>query len=97
MIWYINPVDRVTKIISCKEYEENFLKEIGFQNRDNCIELNLALHKQYLDDCLRGIRITKKESSNKKLLNLCIYHLFERDGVFLNSEYLLYREKQNKQ
>ena len=69
---------------------------MGFQNRDSCVELNLALHRQCLDDCLKEIKTSGKESHDKKLLNLCVYHLFEKTAISLSSEHSLYKEKQGK-
>lgn len=92
-IWYVNPEERVAQIVSCEGYEDNFLKEMGFQNRDSCVELNLALHRQYIDDCLKDIKSSSNESHDKKLLDLCVHHSFEKQAISLSSEYLLYRQK----
>lgn len=92
-IWYINPEDRVAQIVFCEGYEENFLKEMGFQNRDSCIEFNLALHRQYVDDCLKKIKSSNNKFHDKKLLNLCVYHSFEKQAIFWSSEYFLYKNK----
>lgn len=96
IMWYVNPEARVAQIISCEGYGDDFLKEIGFQNRDSCIELNLALHRQYIDDCLKEIKSSGDESRDKKLLNLCVYHSFEKQAIFLSSEYLLYKIKNQR-
>src|SRR3989344_5077883 len=95
-IWYISQEDRVTQIVACEGYEDDFLKEMGFQNRDSCVELNLALHRQYVDDCLKDIKSSGNEVHDKKLLNLCVYHLFEKHAISLSSEYLLYRNKKTE-
>lgn len=92
-IWYINPEDRVAQIVSCGGYEDDFLKEMGFQDRESCAELNLALHRQYVDDCLKEIKSSGNDSHDKKLLDLCVYHLFERQAISLSSEYLLYKNR----
>lgn len=92
-IWRVDPVKRVEQIVSCEGYEEEFLKEIGFQNRDSCRELNLALHNQYVDDCLKGIKTSNNEFYDKKLLDLCVCHLFEKNAIFLSSEYTKYKMK----
>ena len=93
IIWQVDPVERVAQIVSCEGYEEDFLKEMGFQNRDSCVELNLALHKQYIDNCLKEIKTSNDESYNKKLLDLCVYHSFEKNAIFLSSEYYNYKTK----
>jgi len=93
VIWYANPEHRIAQIVSCEGYEEDFLKEMGFQNRDSCVEFNLALHSQYVDDCLKEIKSSSNESHDKKLLDLCIYHSFEKQAIFWGSEYSLYKNK----
>ena len=95
-IWYINQEDRVTQIVACEGYEDDFLKEMGFQNRDSCVELNLALHRQYVDDCLKEIKSSDNEANYNKLLDLCVYHSFEKQAISLSSEYLLYRNKKTE-
>jgi len=95
-IWYISQEDRVTQIVACEGYEDDFLKEMGFQNRDSCVELNLALHRQYVDDCLKEIKSSGNESHDKKLLDLCVYHSFEKQAISLSSYYLLYRNKKTE-
>src|SRR3989344_7480326 len=82
--------------VSCEGYEDDFLKEMGFQNRDSCVELNLALHRQYVDDCLKEIKSSGNESHDKKLLDLCVYHSFEKQAISLSSYYLLYRNKKTE-
>jgi len=34
-----------------------------------------------------------RESYDKKLLDLCVYHSFEKNAILLNSEYLRYKNK----
>jgi len=87
IIWRINPVERVSQIVSCEGYEEDFLKKMGFKDRSSCVELNLALHKQYVDECLKEIKTSKNESHDKKLIDLCVYHSFEKNDISLSSEY----------
>ena len=92
-IWHVNPEERVTQIVSCEGYEDDFLKEMGFQDRDSCAELNLALHRQYVDDCLKEIKSSGNKAHDKKLLDLCVYHSFEKQAIFLSSEYSLYKNE----
>ena len=92
-IWYINPEDRVAQIVACEGYEDDFLKVMGFQNRDSCVELNLALHRQYVDDCPKEIKSSGNEPHDKKLLDLCVYPSFGKQAISLSSEYLFYRNK----
>jgi len=82
----------VTNIISCVGYEEDFLKEMGFQNREDCEKINLVLYNQYLDDCSKTIKLSD-ESEYKKLLGFCVYHSFEKNIIGLTSEYLFYKRK----
>lgn len=83
---------RVAEIVSCSEYDEDFLKTLGFQSRKDCSDLNIALHKQYLDSCSRQIKTTSREDYNLKLLNSCVYHYFESNSIFMNSEYFAYKK-----
>lgn len=90
----IDPDKEVAEIISCTGYEEDFLKEMGFQNRDGCVKLNLMLHEKYTDECLAGIKpYGEKTDDSKHLLSLCVYHSFSRNDIFLTSEYWLYKNK----
>jgi hypothetical protein len=93
ILWRVDPIKRVAQIVSCEGYEEDFLKTMGFQNRDDCRDLNLSLHMQYVDDCLKDIKISNDESHDKKLLDLCVYHLFEKNTISLSSEYARYKEE----
>jgi len=96
-IWYINPEERVAQIVSCEGYEDDFLKTVGFENHDDCVNLNLALHKQYIDDCLKNIKTSNRESFDMKQLDLCVYYSFERQSLFLSSEYFVFRNEKIKQ
>lgn len=92
-IWQVNITERVAQIVSCEGYEEKFLKAMGFPNRDSCTQLNIALHKQYIDECLKRIKISNNESQNKKLLDFCVYYSFEKEVISLNSEYASFKTK----
>jgi hypothetical protein len=83
----VDPAKKIAQITSCGDYENDFLKKLGFSSRDDCINLNLALHKQYADVCLKDLKLTSNEHRNKELLDICILHLFEKDEVILISEY----------
>ncbi len=93
-MWYTETNDRVAQIVSCEGYEEDFLKEMGFKDRNSCVDLNVSLHKQYTDDCINLIRSSSDMDYNLKLLDLCVYHSFEKQAVSLSSEYVIY--KRNK-
>lgn len=92
-IWHVDQEKRIAEIVSCSGYENNFLKTLGFQNQEDCSKLNLALHKQYADDCLKEIKVTNREDYNLKLLNACVYYSFERNSVFLDSKYFVYKNR----
>lgn len=92
-IWSINQETRLSEIISCSGYENNFLKTLGFNDQEDCVKLNTALLKQYSDNCLKEIKTTTREDYNLKLLNSCIYYSFEKNAVFLESEYFVYKSK----
>lgn len=91
--WNIDPTEKIAKIVSCEGYEEEFLKKIGYKDRNDCVQLNLALNKQYVDDCLKGIKLSGDDAYEKKLLDLCVFHLFEKDSIFLTSEYVFYKRQ----
>lgn len=91
-IWRIDPAERLTHIVSCTGYEEKFLQEMGFKDRADCVRLNLGLHGQYIDDCLRKIKRSGDESYDKALVDSCAYHLFEIQEIALSSEYTAYKK-----
>ena len=86
--------ERTAEMISCTGYEEDFLKEIGFENKDDCVRLNLALDRTYTDECMEGIESGGLDKeSYKNLVSLCVYHSFEKNRIFLDSEYWFYKNK----
>jgi len=90
----VDPEQRIAEIISCTGYEEDFLKEIGFENKDDCVKLNLAASRGYADECSERINMRGLDKeSYKNLLSLCVYYSFEKERIFLNSEYSYYERK----
>ncbi|OGZ13847.1 MAG: hypothetical protein A2942_02825 [Candidatus Lloydbacteria bacterium RIFCSPLOWO2_01_FULL_50_20] len=91
-IWRIDQNERVADIVSCGGYEEKFLQEMGFKDRNDCAKLNLALHRQYIDDCVEKIKTSNDESYDRALVDSCVYHLFEIQAISLSSEYTAYKK-----
>ena len=87
----INPTKEILEIISCNGYEEEFLKNIGYENRDQCKSLNTSLYQQYLGQCLKDIKTLNDEKNYKRLVNFCVYHLFSKNYLQLSSEYFSWR------
>ncbi len=92
-IWRVDQGERVASIVSCEGYEEGFLREIGFKNREDCAQIRFALHGQYVDSCLGKIKLSNRESFDRALLDSCVYHLLEAEESSLSSEYMAYMEK----
>ncbi|NCS99723.1 hypothetical protein GW765_01945 [Candidatus Parcubacteria bacterium] len=86
-IWSTNMEDRISNIVSCAGYDEDFLQEMDFSDRDDCQNLNISLHKQYIDDCLSNISNEIDEKYKSNFVQRCVYHKFEIDSVFLSAEY----------
>lgn len=85
-----------TEMVSCDRYEEGFLKTEGYSDKENCVDLNLALQRQYLDDCSSNLKTTGKESYDRELMDKCVYHRFAINEIFLASQYFLYKTSNAK-
>src|SRR4051812_22521883 len=41
-MWHVDENKRVTELVSCNGYEEDFLKSVGYKDKGSCVDLNLA-------------------------------------------------------
>ncbi len=87
----------VVDLVSCNQYSEEFLssKGVGFNNKEQCQTMFIALHKQYVDECTDMLFTTKLNDNNaKRLINKCIYLSIEKDQLPLDRDYEIFMSKQ---
>lgn len=83
---------RISEIVSCADYENEFLYTVGFSGREDCQKFNVELHDEYTKDCSSVIEKTSNASYNMTVLNACVYYSFEKARTSLNSKYYVFRE-----
>src|SRR3990167_3552299 len=76
-IWRVDPEERIAVLMSCNEYEEDFLKFMGFDTREACKRINRALYEQFASQCLEKVGSGLTEKQHLRLQNQCIWHEFE--------------------
>jgi len=91
-----NKVDyqkETAEMISCP-FEIEFLtnSKIGFRDKQECVDLNLTLHKQYLDECLNKIKLTQNEKNDQFMVDQCVYHKVSIDFLTLSQEYFIFKK-----
>ena len=90
----INYKKETAEMISCP-FDLAFLtsSKIGYHDKQGCIDLNLALHSQYLDECSDLIPFTQDKKQYEYLLEQCVYHKFSINFLVLTQENLSFENK----
>jgi len=84
--------DEIAKIVTCYYFPDDFLQQEknGFKNKEDCQELFLALHNQFVNECLDELQLTEDEDLDRKFIEICVYHSLERSQLFLSRDFTIY-------
>ena len=77
------------------DYEPDFLKQLGFENKKACQLLHEALWNQIVDNCTSPDYTSPKldQQTSKSFVSQCEYHSLSLERLAVLKEYVIYNQK----